>query len=537
MKNFIKYSVLIFIIFLVPFLVCCIYSSNSVTNDSEIPRLYMYGDLSLMNTKSDIRYLDVKYVSDKYNFDGYITAKIQGASSTQFAKKNFNINFYTDDSYSSKKKVNVGFGNFNKYTLKADWPDGTKSRNIVTASIYSEIQKEYGLFTDTLNYGVVDGFTIELYLNDEFYGIYNLTTSKDYIYGLDENNKNHMAIMAKEYDAKTNFTQLATEKWKSFEVEVGEQNDYSLAKLNRLIRFIKNSTDEEFKENFEDYINLDSALNYYCYAKFAELYDNLNKNMMLVTYDGDYWYLTLYDLDISWGSTWDGSYLLDYTDMLDMYIDSSMLWSKFERAFPNQIVKRYEELRENYLTEEYVLESFYNYYDMIPSSSFEKEDEKWGPLVGYGMDQVEEFLDVRIPLVDKNIYAMKTDEYDNLFSDKVEVPGVPGDTNTQDNVNQNQSSNNESDIVESKPPVVDNPSIGEGESQDDVEDDTGVDVPSKNEDIINEEENDDEVVFEEKEIVEEIKNNDYFLIECLAISVIVVTIVLISLIMLKIRGK
>lgn len=391
-------------------LVCLVLSVSIIIynlNKSTLPRLDLYGDISYFNSKDDIRYVEVKYTSSDYNFNSYATLKIQGASSTTFSKKNFNIRFYTSSDYSEKRNIDVGFGEHNKYTLKADWPDGTKSRNIVTADIYSQIQKKYNLFTDTLNYGVVDGFPIEIYLNDEFYGIYNFTTSKDYIYGLDEDDKNHLAIMAKEYDEKTNFTTLATDKWESFEVEVGEQNDYSLSKFNKLVEFIKDSSDEEFKNNFENYINLDSALNYYCFAKFGELYDNLNKNMMFVTYDGDYWYLTMYDLDISWGSTWDGRELLDYTDMLDTYIDSSMLWSKFERAFSNEIVERYQELRKDILTKENVLNKIKDYRNSIPDLSFKKEEKKWGVLVGYGVDQVEDFLDVRIELVDKDIESLK----------------------------------------------------------------------------------------------------------------------------------
>ena len=505
----------------------------NVSAANDIPKMYFYGDLSNMTSKSDVRELEYKYVSTKSSFSGYATAKIQGASSTTFAKKNFNIQFYTNNKYSTKKNVDFGFGNFSKYTFKADWPDGTKSRNVVTADIYSQIQKKYGLFTNTINYGVIDGFTIELYLNDEFYGIYNLTTSKDYIYGLDENNKNHMAIMAKGYDAKTNFSELATEKWKSFEVEVGEENDYSLAKLNRLIRFVKNSSDKEFKDNFENYINLDSALNYYCYAKFGELYDNLNKNLMLITYDGDYWYLTMYDLDISWGSTWNGLYLLDYTDMLDTYVDSSMLWSKFEKAFPDEIARRYEELRSSILTEENVLNTFYSYYNLIPDSSFEKENEKWDPLVGYGMDQIEEFLDIRIKLVDADIEKLKTDEYDKINDNKED--NVVDDNVSDDNIT------NESDIkVDNNKIDNDKENTSDSIVTDDKKDeDTDIcdedieEVITDNEDNLSDKYSSNVDV--EKDTANKFKKNNF--IEVLIISLIVVTIVFIFLIVIKIKNR
>lgn len=538
MKNFIKYGVLIFIIFLVPFLAHFFYSSNSVTSDSEITRLYMYGDLSGMNSKEDKRYLEVKYVSSDISFNSYATLKIQGASSSYaYVKKGYNIVFFDDSDYSIKNNVDIGFGKHNKYTLKAEWTDKSHSRNVVSGKIAGDIQNEYGLFTDTVNNGVVDGFPIELYLNDEFYGLYSLTVPKDWMHNLDESNKNNLAIMAKDYDNKTTFSQLATEKWESFEVEVGEENDYSLALFNRLVRFIKNSSVADFRNNFSNYLDLDAMLNYYCFMMYAELYDDVNKNYMFVTYDGNYWYISLYDMDVSYGTSWSGNELLDYTDMFETYIADSQLWSKFEKAFPNEIAKRYEELRSTYLNKKYVMKQFNSYYNSIPKSSFELEDEKWGIKNGYGLDQISEFLDARTPVLDSYIENLKTDEYDELFGDKTEVPDVPEDTNTQGNVNQNQSSNNDSDNIVSKPPDIDSPTIENGESQNMVEDNTNVEVPSEDEEIAIDKEFNEDVVTEEKEIVESSKNNNYVLIVCLVIFVIIISVVLISLIILKRKDK
>ncbi len=40
-------------------------------------------------------------------------------------------------------------------------------------------------------------------------------------------------------------------------------------KLNRAIRFVMNSTDEEFHSHFSEYFNLDAALNYYCFVWYT----------------------------------------------------------------------------------------------------------------------------------------------------------------------------------------------------------------------------------------------------------------------------
>ena len=275
-------------------------------NAKELPKLYLTGDINGMENKTDIRKLTVTYISDEINFTSYAKLRIQGTSSTMYVKKNYNITFYTDDSYETKNKVDFGWGEESKYCLKANWIDKTHSRNIVTADIISEINKEYDLFLDTPNYGTIDGYPIEMYINGEFLGLYTLNIPKDaWLYNLDEDNPNHLALFGDTWFDSVLFKKEAI--WNAeWDVEVGEKDVDTLAKLNRLINFVMNSSNKEFKENISNYFNLDSLLNYYVICEYADLHDNTAKNLMLVTYDGKIWTAALYDLDTAWGTTWSG---------------------------------------------------------------------------------------------------------------------------------------------------------------------------------------------------------------------------------------
>ena len=109
---------------------------------------------------------------------------------------------------------------------------------------------------------------------------------------------------------------------------------------------------------------------------FAELVDNADNNLFLVTYDGEVWFPSMYDLDISFGTSKFGS-KLDYKDEMSVARKGSRLWKKFERNFADYIVVRYYELREKILTKENIMSEFENFNNLIPLGPFEKEETKW----------------------------------------------------------------------------------------------------------------------------------------------------------------
>ena len=353
--------------------------------------------------KKDVRDIRIKYISDDINFESYAKLNIQGSSSLKYDKKNYNITFYKDEECTKKESVDFKWGKFNKYTLKANWIDPLYFRNIITAQIDSQINKKYGIFENTVNYGLIDGYPIEIYINDEFLGLYTLNIAKKNIFNLDEKIENNIFISAKKNTDATNFLSLETLDWEGFEVEIGQENEETLDKLNRLISFVKDSSDEEFLNDFEKHFNLDSLLNYYCIMHFAQLTDNINKNLCLITYDGQIWYTALYDLDISWGNKNSWGERRKYDENIMNLTKKSILWSRFEKTYWDEICDRYNELRKTILIKENVINKVKNFYSLIPQETLNKEYKKWNNKAGYNLEYLYEYLDTRISTVDRII--------------------------------------------------------------------------------------------------------------------------------------
>lgn len=362
----------------------------------ETPKIYIEGNLFMQN-KSEIGNFKIKYKSESINLEKYATLKIQGSSSSTYPKKNYTIKFFEDEACTDKFKVDFGWGRQNKYVLKANWTDKTHSRNIVTAHIAAQVQDKYNLFQNTPNNGLIDGFPVEVYLNNEFHGLYTLNIPKDdWLYGMDDNNPNHIIMVGEIYSQATAFREVSIDGWNN---KLDDNSPTVQQKMLRVINFVVNSTDKEFKESFEDYLNLDATLNYYILCHTLNIADNNAKNLILVTYDGKIWYPTLYDLDTSFGTFYHGLdlYPADYP----LYMNYNRLFERLDLLFKKEIEQRYKELRQNILSEENIINEIDKVYLQIEPSLFEKEQQKWGQLPGYELTQLKEYIHERLPYVDK----------------------------------------------------------------------------------------------------------------------------------------
>lgn len=380
-------------------------------NNTDIPKLYLYGDISNMEKKEGGRDISFVYQDDKQTQSGYAEIKVQGSSSAYYEKKNYTLKFYEDEAHADKLRMDVGWGPQNKYCMKANWIDRTHARNVVTAKLSAKMQAKYNLLLQAPNHGLIDGFPVEIYSNDDFLGLYTFNIPKDeWQFGMDGDNPNHIVIGGEGWEPANLF--LGAPDFETWAVEVGEESEETLNKMNRLFDFVMNSSDEEFRSNFEAYLNLDSALNYYIMTDLAYMRDNRGKNMLLATYDGMEWYMSLYDLDTSWGTYYDGSRLYEYkSEHMDMH--KSNLFVRMEQAFSRELAERYFELRADILSNESIMAEFEAFRDDIPTLTFVKEAFRWSEdrfrtregLPGADYDQIQDYLNTVSQRLDEKYAA------------------------------------------------------------------------------------------------------------------------------------
>ena len=331
--------------------------------DSDIPVVFITG--TIPETKNYV-YGELDYVSKTHKFHAYTIIKLQGTSSLSYPKKNFTINLYEDEARSNK--LNVEFkhwGSHNNFVLKANYIDHLHARNIVCANLWADIVRSRPDF-DSLpeelknspNCGAVDGFPIKVYINGEYQGLYTWNIPKcDWQFGLNKNNPNH-ALLSAEFNDNglhenvfnpCNFTKSWDGDSKYWDVEVGKLTDSMIDSFNRVIEYAMNS---ELSQP-SNHLDVQSAIDYYILQEVIGGIDGLAKNMLLVTYDLEKWYVSAYDMDSTFDLWWEGD-IMNYPDMImpSDYLNtgSALLYTVRTYNIDGPYVSRYIELRKTVLS-------------------------------------------------------------------------------------------------------------------------------------------------------------------------------------------
>lgn len=324
--------------------------------------------------KEDVREATLTYrdFSTGVSFTRAITIKPQGSSSMNYPKKNFTIKM-TEEAV----QVNEAWGAQSKYCLKANYVDPTHASNVVSARLAAHMNEAYGLYEQTPNHGLIDGFPVWVILNGQDAGLYTWNIPKDaWMFGMDEENENHIVMCCEEWTEGCNMQRDYYELDAEWSIEVGPNTSATIEKFTRLLRFVSTASDEEFKANFDQYLNLDACLNYYCYICISDAWDNSARNMLMATWDGQVWYPMLYDLDSLWGIYWDGQSTTE-VGATNVIYNQNRLFERIRELYGEELRARYAELREGILSVDSIKAAFYEFVETIPADCYTMDQAMW----------------------------------------------------------------------------------------------------------------------------------------------------------------
>lgn len=403
--------------------VCGNEKSERTKASGTLPQIYFNGNVEGIAKDSEV-VVEAEYTDDDKSFHAFAAIKYQGHTAMLYDKKNYTVKFYEDENKNSKYKVSLHDWQENsKYCLKANYIDFSQSRNVVSANIWTDVvasRKSIDKNISVLqNYGAIDGYPIMVFINDDYQGLYTMNIPKDddtYQIG-DEKNEALFVINSSQSESAY-FKKLLSEEDKKtiFDLEYcyGEDagnTEWAYQSLNRFIAFVMENDGESFRNGIGQYLDVDSAIDYLLTAYYLGFTDNFAKNVLMLTYDGQKWIFSLYDMDTAFGLSFDGTkfYPPDHqlpTKNPDGSISSStgsLLWDKLLRNYYPEICVRYKNLRETVLQNETVLKRYSDFIASVPSAYFEKELEIWKNIPQHdknNMDQMSDFLNARSALLD-----------------------------------------------------------------------------------------------------------------------------------------
>ena len=314
-------------------------------SNNDIPLVFFGGDLP---QKKQDTIMNFRYISKNRDISGYVKIKAQGNSSLNYPKKNQTVKLYSDEGCTENLKVNFkNWGAQNKYCYKANWIDITHARNIVSAQLWGDIVKSRNNYLElpeelrnSPNQGAVDGFPVKLYANGKYQGRYTINIPKDaWMVNMDKNLDTHCMLCGEDYgsgcfrgEAKIDGTD-----WKDELHDVVPESVKQ--RWNQVISFVMTSTDEEFKQNLGNYFDVESLIDYHLFGLYSCGLDAYGKNQIYLTYDGQKWIASMYDMDSTWGLYWDGQKLIPSNYSRESYEDmiqnrqGNLLYMRLEKNF------------------------------------------------------------------------------------------------------------------------------------------------------------------------------------------------------------
>lgn len=371
-------------------------STNTSTNSLLIPKFSITDDLS--NLSDNWKKSSFTYEENGRSIKGFLQVGIQGFSSREWRKKNYKVKLYEDADCTKKLKIafKPSWVPNSRFNLKANFIDATEARNLVNAKLIANATAATPIANEAVRKGIsqstqlgqMAGFPIELYINGTYAGLYTLNTKKDEkSFGMDDKNQAHEALEINGQDDL--FTKGQTIDQKLFATIVQDQPNADVkAGFDRLVNFINDATDEDFKAHLQDYIDIKSAMNTWLFGIMSQETDMWGRSVLLLTYDsGQHWFVTGYDFDSTWGLSWDGKSLDSNAEWFAFEnFDSKMhrtgywhnkLWTRIYDNFKPDLKKQYQYLRSNVWSTQALINAYRAYIDAIPASAYEKNYKRY----------------------------------------------------------------------------------------------------------------------------------------------------------------
>lgn len=379
---------------------------KSELNENSLPLVNLIVDISEVN-KSE-------YVAGEIEIADYLRrtnpatdvvryhckCKYRGATSTGYTKKSFAVKLY--DELGENLDANIlGIREENNWILDAMAIDRIRMRNRVCFDVWNEMSRTpYDTKYDNRN--GTKGVFVEVFINGNYHGLYCMSDKIDRkLLGLkkvkisDGGDVLVRGLLYKgiSWDGNSDITLRSyeeadtdTDRWNRWELKYPDDypSDDTWQPLMDLIDFCSEATqDEEFIQGYQDWFYTENLADYAAFTMALYVRDNGYKNTFLSVVDitqGHRYLLSPWDMDVSLGGNWDGSYYQDVCNIARYKYTApyNRLSEQNINGFEELVASKWEEYRHTLFSCESFARRLDRYAEQFTSSgAWEREYAKW----------------------------------------------------------------------------------------------------------------------------------------------------------------
>ena len=374
-------------LFLFVFLLFCV----SIKAQEKLPIIKLTGDFGY-----DYQDGTVSIIYPDGSSQDSLTARIKWRGGSTNAedrhKRNYKIKFTDDHSFFGLRKDN-------NWILDAGQADVFRLRNLIATEIWNDFAtKPYYSDEEPEALSGVRGKVVEVYLNDEYRGIYSFTENMDRkqmkLKKFDKNGQIRGVLWKSEgygssmmYNAPETYdnTEPMMDVFEAKYPDLEDLDSTDYRTLWNAIDFVANSSNAEFINHVDEYFDIPVIIDYYLFVTVLNALDNRGKNMFWAVYDqtmNKKITPAVWDLDISMGARSAEQYnkvfsspKFDLGDILNLI---TRLMQLNVDHFNEKAFIMYSELRKTVFSEDSLQNRYQHYYDLlVKSGAAEREALKW----------------------------------------------------------------------------------------------------------------------------------------------------------------
>lgn len=394
--------------------------ANEASAQRVMPTVRMYGEFGLDYTKGKIIVCNPdSLVPD--TFDMY--AKFRGGTSLNYKKKNFAVKLV--DSTDSKITASLlGMRDDNSWILDAMAIDKARMRNRVAFDIWNAMDvKPYYSESEPKARTGISGKFVELYINDEYNGIYCLNEKLDrkQLKLKKMSDGDVRGVLYKGFS--WNGTSFGDDPeiydnhrdvYQGFESVYPDVDDNGLTEWEPLVekeRFVVYSTLDEYAAGYMDHFDVPVLMNMHILINTIGAIDNKGKNQFFYIYDitkDRKMSFAPWDMDCSFGRTYDSS---EWEGSYDGLLYENHIITQINEVSSSFLMNTsalYFDLRKTVLASDSIKSRFDNYWKLFEETgAAQREYDRWSGEDGIILDFEEEkrfvyqFIDRRLAFLDE----------------------------------------------------------------------------------------------------------------------------------------
>lgn len=346
-----------------------LYTSETIVNEPRVPAHFSLCEMNGNLITSDIG------------------IEIRGGFSKSYPKTSFRIEFLEDAINDETVNVSLlGMRSDDDWNLQAMYNEPLRVRSKVNFALWEKMANLYYMPEEPSANNSVKQEYVELFINDEYRGIYTLSERidrKQLQLKKDEDGEIRGELYKGVSWGASTYTSLpyynnTNEIWSGFRYEY-PSDTIAWGNLYEHIDFVINEDSLDFYQNYKEHLCLENAVNYFIFLNTLRATDNTGKNLYVARYNTDEPYFFVpWDLDGTFGTIWDGSQANITDDILTNGLYRRLLLDNESDGFNECLSKRWKELRQNTITVDSILAMFNFEFNLLNQNGvYEREQEVW----------------------------------------------------------------------------------------------------------------------------------------------------------------